>query len=92
MQKASETERGGCPCNAFVLRILQIYTCLKHASLQISHTHHHHHHHSRLFVIVIVVVVIVSATVIFIAAGVVITNVFLYLISGQMFMQLYVII
>jgi hypothetical protein len=30
--------------------------------------------------------------VIFIAAGVVITNAFLYLISGQMFMQLYVII
>jgi len=37
------------PCHVFALRELQIYTFLKHASLQISHTHHNHHHHRRLF-------------------------------------------
>ena len=54
--------RMSVPC--FALRELQIYTCLKHASLQI--------------VMLIIIIIVIFTTVI------------LYLISGQMFMQLYV--
>jgi len=76
--------RMSVPC--FALRELQIYTCLKHASLQIV----------MLIIIIIVIFVIVffvivyDTVIIFIAAVVIFTTVILYLISGQMFMQLYV--